>query len=388
MAALFKTSFKNLKLSVKNVGYSLRYVSSPLTPNVQNYSATPLWSKKVNNFGYLRVFSGNFAVHLTGSSARDRRDGEQSTIGVSLVSDSKDLSGEDLQVIKECVSCDTSSKNDGMSHVLIEAGRNSTLQKLKPTLLDKLKLLIQLPYSYDLYLNNATESEVTVEKLECNNIEIHSESNCLLSQLKSRLITVNSNSGGIISESLIGDLALTSGKDGSIRLAKVQGTDVKINCESGDVNIISLYGGNVLVNTQHGNVIIGDAHGNVEVTSTTGDIKCGSILGMLRAVTEVGNIETKLTLGGNIDATSYNGNATIKLDSDLSCKLDLSSQTTNISSDLDIYEKSATIADGLTTLTGQTKGDGEQHVQVKCHKALLFERSRVWYMDGVKSTAQ
>ena len=43
------------------------------------------------------------------------------------------------------------------------------------------------------------------------------------------------------------------------------------------------------------------------MTSTTGDIKCGSILGMLRAVTEVGNIETKLTLGGNIDATSYNG---------------------------------------------------------------------------------
>ena len=43
------------------------------------------------------------------------------------------------------------------------------------------------------------------------------------------------------------------------------------------------------------------------MTSTTGDIKCGSILGMLRAVTEVGNIETKLTLGGNIDATCYNG---------------------------------------------------------------------------------
>ena len=57
-------------------------------------------------------------MHVTGSNARD---GEQSTIGVSLVSDSKDLSDceEDLEVIKESISCDTLSKNDGMSHVLV-----------------------------------------------------------------------------------------------------------------------------------------------------------------------------------------------------------------------------------------------------------------------------
>ena len=69
--------------------------------------------------------------------------------------------------------------------------------------------------------------------------------------------------GGLFSESLIGDLMLTTSKDGTIRLAKVQGTDVKINCENGDVNIASLYGGNVLVNTHYGNVIIGDAHGTI-----------------------------------------------------------------------------------------------------------------------------
>ena len=46
-------------------------------------------------------------------------------------------------------------------------------------------------------------------------------------------------------------------------MGKIQGNDMKINCEDGDVMISSLYGGDVLVNTQLGNVIIGDAHGKL-----------------------------------------------------------------------------------------------------------------------------
>ncbi len=43
------------------------------------------------------------------------------------------------------------------------------------------------------------------------------------------------------------------------------------------------------------------------MTSASGDIKCGSISGLLKAVTEDGNIETKLTSGGNVDCASFNG---------------------------------------------------------------------------------
>lgn len=41
--------------------------------------------------------------------------------------------------------------------------------------------------------------------------------------------------------------------------------------------------------------------------SATGDITCGSISGVLKAFTEDGDIDAKITLGGNIDATSLNG---------------------------------------------------------------------------------
>jgi hypothetical protein len=68
-------------------------------------------------FGYLSVFT-DFGVHLTGSYPRL---GENGTIGVSLVSDSKDLSSfeEHLGVIKECIRGNISDKEDGMSQILV-----------------------------------------------------------------------------------------------------------------------------------------------------------------------------------------------------------------------------------------------------------------------------
>ena len=118
MAARFKNRTKILKLSLKGLGYSLRYLSSTLLQNVPNCSVVPIWSQKVNNFGYLRVFSGNFGVHITGSNSWH---GEQSTVSVSLVSDCKDVLKyeKDLGVIRECICCDASNKDDGLSQITV-----------------------------------------------------------------------------------------------------------------------------------------------------------------------------------------------------------------------------------------------------------------------------
>lgn len=62
---------------------------------------------------------------------------------------------------------------------------------------------------------------------------------------------------------MIGNIVLSTGKDGSVRIRKIQGNDLKVKCEDGDVNISSLYGGDVLVHTGLGNVTVGDAHGEV-----------------------------------------------------------------------------------------------------------------------------
>ena len=57
------------------------------------------------------------------------------------------------------------------------------------------KLLIEIPYSYELYVNSLSEGIVLVENLESDNIDIQTENNCFLSQLKSQMISVSSKSG-------------------------------------------------------------------------------------------------------------------------------------------------------------------------------------------------
>ena len=118
MAEFFKNSLKISTFSAKNIRHSLCFISSSLVQNVHDYSVIPLWVKSVDNFGYLSVFSTDFGVHLTGSNPSL---GENGTIGVSLVSDSKDLSSfqEHLGVIKECIRGNISDKEDGMSQILV-----------------------------------------------------------------------------------------------------------------------------------------------------------------------------------------------------------------------------------------------------------------------------
>ena len=63
------------------------------------------------------------------------------------------------------------------------------------SLATKAKLLIEIPYSYELYVNSLSEGIVLVENLESDNIDIQAENNCFLSQLKSQMISVISKSG-------------------------------------------------------------------------------------------------------------------------------------------------------------------------------------------------
>ena len=61
------------------------------------------------------------------------------------------------------------------------------------------KLLIEIPYTYELYLSSSgSKAIVVVENIESDNIDIHAENNCFLSQLKSQSISVTSKTGKYI----------------------------------------------------------------------------------------------------------------------------------------------------------------------------------------------
>ncbi|XP_028399945.1 protein FAM185A-like [Dendronephthya gigantea] len=376
MAALLKNIFQISKHFGHNLGFSSRFFSSDAVKDVHNRLVVPFSSHNVKHFGNLRVFSENLGVHVTASNSY----GEESLVALSLVSDCTDNLKEDLVALREFVCCNVDTEGDELSYITIHTDANAIMQKFKPCLLEKMKLLINVPHSYGLLIHCASQQAVTVEKLECDGIEIHTKGDCILSELKSHLITVNSVVGDIVSKSsLIGDLTFTTSANGGVCLSKIQGNQIKIVTEDGDVRVASLYGGDVLINTECGNVTIGDAHGNIDVTSRSSDINCGSISGHLNAVTEDGNIMIKLTSGGNVWATSRNGNATIKLDLGLKCRLELSSKTMNISPDINMIE-SEKVNDDVTRLTGETQGDGKNCAKVMCSKGNIDLLQESWFV--------
>lgn len=78
----------------------------------------------------------------------------------------------------------------------IQTNGKKMLENIQLPLLAKTaKLLIEIPYSYELHLSSSSEATVLVENLESDNIDIETENNCFVSQLKSHIIHVCSKSG-------------------------------------------------------------------------------------------------------------------------------------------------------------------------------------------------
>ena len=134
---------------------------------------------------------------------------------------------------------------------------------------DSSKLLIEVPYYYDLDINcSGVSNIVKVEQLE-GDVQIQAMGDCVLSKLKSQSLSVATTHGAITGlSSLIGDAVLSTANHGQITVDKLQGNDIKISCEDGYVRIKSLYCGDAVVTSSSGHVYIGDAHGKCSLFSS------------------------------------------------------------------------------------------------------------------------
>lgn len=115
MAVVLKNIFRIPKFFTHNFGFTSRCFSSETTQDAHNRLAVPFWSHNVKNFGNLRVFSENLGVHVTVSSSY----GEESRIGLSLVSDYSDDLKEDLVAMREYICCNIAAEGDKSSHVTV-----------------------------------------------------------------------------------------------------------------------------------------------------------------------------------------------------------------------------------------------------------------------------
>ena len=70
----------------------------------------------MNNFGDLKVFNGNFELHIKGSNLWH---GEKSIVRVSLISDELEDSEKDFKVLTERGCFKVANKQDGFSQVTV-----------------------------------------------------------------------------------------------------------------------------------------------------------------------------------------------------------------------------------------------------------------------------
>ncbi|XP_046859833.1 uncharacterized protein LOC124453124 isoform X2 [Xenia sp. Carnegie-2017] len=369
MALCFKLIVKCKVFSFRNYGCIARHITSASDRSVLERSTLFIFNQKVQNFGRLNIFCDNIGVRVSSTSLWQENHATTARAFLAAKCDDEVAVSKELENIKKYFDWQVIHTEQGLSEITIKNCRS------KETLLRKnVALVIEVPHSYNIFLKNASKIPVVVEKLENNKVEILSLGDCILSQLKSHSVKVNSESGNIVSRSsLIGDLELKTCGNGFINLRKIQGNKFEMSTEHGRVGVSSLYGTHVTISTSRGHVDIGDAHGEIEVKSQSGDICCKSLSGHLTATTEDGNINTKLTSNASIDALSL-------IDPNLACEFRLSSKKLHISNDLHLFKSSKEAKDDENIFIGRTHDRTCEHrVNVRCPKGKIDAFQENWF---------
>ncbi|WP_026877776.1 DUF4097 family beta strand repeat-containing protein [Jiangella gansuensis] len=194
------------------------------------------------------------------------------------------------------------------------------------------------------------------------------------------VVTVPAGSDAEV-ETSSGDVQLTgrfgevSGRAGSGDLSIESGGDVRVVAGSGDVRIGSCAG--VSAKTGSGEIRIGRVTGGVELQSgsggievdgpvtdarlsaASGDIGVGTVAGRLTVKTASGDITVRRAEEGDITVRAASGDVTVGLAAGTAAKLDVSSVTGSVRSDLDATDAPAasdrTLLLAVKTVSGSVR---------------------------------
>ncbi|TDE08227.1 DUF4097 family beta strand repeat-containing protein [Jiangella asiatica] len=184
--------------------------------------------------------------------------------------------------------------------------------------------------------------------------------------------SVQSGSGDI---RLLGPLADVSGKAGSGAVSVQSAADVRLTTGSGDVTVDDCAGaavrtgsGDIRIRRLSGSVDLESGSGAIDVDGTvgdgrmsaaSGDVTIGSVAGRVGVTTASGDITVREAVEGDITAGTASGGVTVGLAAGTAAKLDVSSITGSVRSDLDPADAPAetdrTLLLAVTTVSGSIR---------------------------------
>nr|WP_281352320.1 DUF4097 family beta strand repeat-containing protein [Phytoactinopolyspora alkaliphila] len=143
-------------------------------------------------------------------------------------------------------------------------------------------------------------------------------------------VNVKTGSGTIVAEQC-DDVALKTGS-GNIHASEVKG--VEAHSGSGDL-VVEHATGALDLDTASGNSRIDHIHGRGVVRTASGDIEIGTVEAVVRVKTASGDVRIRRMVEGEIDAKTASGDITIGIATGTAAKLDCSSASGRVRSDLD-----------------------------------------------------
>jgi DUF4097 and DUF4098 domain-containing protein YvlB len=141
---------------------------------------------------------------------------------------------------------------------------------------------------------------------------------------------------------------------GDVRVGEVTGT-VEAHSASGEVWIDS--GAAVVAHSASGNVHIGHASGDVDVHTASGDVAVGVAEASVRARSASGDVSVDEAAGGTVLMTAASGDLRIGVRSGVAARLDLTSHSGRVRSDLPIEDDVPSGGATLDITARTTSGD-------------------------------
>jgi len=186
--------------------------------------------------------------------------------------------------------------------------------------------IIQVPINAQLDVKMLEKCDVSVEKMESNNLSVTTDAgNCYFRSIKCLDANVVSKSGSIISKStFLGNLIFHTGNYGSIRADKLQGSTIQCVTDSGIIDIRSLYSSETSLESNSGDLLLGNIHGNISMKGQKSNIRIESLEGDLNVSLQSGNCDAHLSQHKHANIEIANGNANLSFTENVKTNLCLS----------------------------------------------------------------
>uniref|UniRef100_A0A8D0H3B1 Family with sequence similarity 185 member A n=1 Tax=Sphenodon punctatus TaxID=8508 RepID=A0A8D0H3B1_SPHPU len=244
---------------------------------------------------------------------------------------------------------------------------------------------VKTPIKFDLDIRTSGSVCVKIEKIECDNCRIETETGTsILQSIKSHKIHVQAKGGKVIClGTLHGNADIHASAKSSVKIEKLQGTSINISTEDGLLKMKYLYAESSFLSSTAGDILLGSIHGNTTLQTKTGNITVDSLDGCLKASTHQGAIDVYISQGKKVDLKCQKGSITVKVPASLKAYLQLSGSKVDVSPEIQLQETQHTFKDGHITITGHMnqKNEREKWIKADTQNGAVQLQSQSWFQS-------